>query len=128
MAGSGTYAASNLYTVLSTAAANGVTGTFSGLTVSGNFGNVVPYLIYNANNVQVELTAGNVWAGGTAANDWNTAGNWTGGAVPTGNSTPATSVAAFNLATNSHYQCQWTDDSRDHAVLQHRLAQFSYQC
>ncbi len=111
-----TYSTSDLYTVLTTAAANGVTGTFSGLTVSGNFGNVVPYLIYNSNNVQVELTAGDVWTGGLSSNDWNTGGNWTSG-VPTGNSTPATSVAAFNVATNSpkSVTCQWHSDCRHNA-------------
>ena len=98
VAGSGTYVANNLYTVLSTAAANGVTDTFSGLTVSGNFGNVVPYLIYNSDghhdNVEVELTAGNVWQVGSST--WSTAANWSMNSAPTPDLTLPTSTATFN--------------------------------
>jgi len=96
VAGPGPYMAGNLYTVLSTAAANGVTGTFSGLSVSGNFGNVVPYLIYTIpNKVEVEFTAGNVWTGGTSTWDATTTTNWSLNAVPTAGTT-AGSVATFN--------------------------------
>ena len=94
IAGGGTYSPT-AYTVLTTANATGVSGTFSGLTVSGNFGNEVPYLIYNANNVEVELTAGNVWTGGSG--NWST-GPWSGGSAPTSALTLTTSTATFNGA------------------------------
>ncbi len=95
VAGTGTYVPGNLYTVLTTAAASGVTGTFSGLGVTGNFGNQVPYLIYSSNKVQVELTAGNIWSGGTS--NWNTPGNWSLG-VPTAALNSQASTATFNGA------------------------------
>jgi fibronectin-binding autotransporter adhesin len=92
-----TYSTSDLYTVLTTAAANGVKNTFTGLTVSGNFGNVVPYLIYNSDthndNVQVGLTAGNIWKGAANA-PWSVAGSWTNNIAPTAG-TGLASVAAF---------------------------------
>jgi autotransporter-associated beta strand protein len=47
VAGSGSFSAGQTYTVLSTAAASGVSGTFSGLSIAGSFGNLVPYLSYS---------------------------------------------------------------------------------
>jgi autotransporter-associated beta strand protein len=95
--GAGAYSANDTYTVLSTATSNGVSGTFSGINISNtpgnNFGNVVPYLIYNSNNVELGLTAGTVWSG-TASSNWNTGGNWSGGSVPSAGTTAA-SVATF---------------------------------
>ena len=93
--------------MLTTAAAGGVSGTFSGLTIaSGSFGNFVPYLTYpNGKSVQLDLTAGTLWSG-TASSNWNTGGvggNWSGGAVPTASSsTPADTVATFGSATNTN--------------------------
>ena len=101
--------------VLTAASISGTT-KFSGITVTGSFGDQVPYLIYTANKVEMQLTAGNLWTGGT--NNWNTGANWIGG-VPTGISIPATSVAAFNTRNEQSHQCQRADDGRHYAVLQH---------
>ena len=91
------YSASDTYNVLTTAASSGVSGTFSGITVaSGSFGNFVPYLTYpNNNSVQLDLTAGNQWIGGTTA--WNTTGNWTSGIVPSGS--PASTQSSTRRST-----------------------------
>ena len=95
-AGAGVYSASDTYTVLSTTAANGVNGTFSGINIaSGSFGNFVPYLTYNANSVVMDLTAGNTWNGTTST--WNTTTNWSTGIVPTANAIlPQNTVATFS--------------------------------
>jgi len=98
--GSG-YSSSDTYNVLTTVAINGVSGTFSGLSISGGgFGNFVPYLTYTGNSVVLDLTAGNSWLGG-GANNWST-GAWSGGSAPTGISTPATSVATFSSAAGTN--------------------------
>lgn len=97
-----TYSASDLFTVIN----DGGLGktTFTQFKTTGSFGNVVPYLIYNANNVQVGFTAGTAWMGTTAANGnlWSNAANWAGGAVPAqGGAVAATTVATFGSTSGT---------------------------
>ena len=95
VANGGTYSSSDAYAVLTTAA-NGRSGAFSGLAISGSFGDLVPFLTYTANSVVVGLTGGTVWSSTAATPDWNTGTNWTGGSVPS-----ATGVASFDTSTQT---------------------------
>ncbi len=74
-----------------------ISGTFSGINITGSFGNDLPTLNYGVSTeVQLTLTAGTVWSGATSS-DWLGAGNWQGGIPPNS----ATAVAAFDdTATN----------------------------
>jgi len=76
------------YIVLS---AGSLSGTFSNINVTGNFGNNLPTISYVSSDVVLNLVAGTLWQGSTGANgtDWGTAANWQGGALPT-------AVAAFD--------------------------------
>ena len=74
--------------------AGSVSGKFSGINITGSFGNDLPTLIYGATEVQLSLVAGTVWQGSTAAGgtEWITPGNWVGGTAPSGTS----GIAAFD--------------------------------
>ncbi len=90
LAGSGG-AISTDYEIIS---AGSVSGKFSGINITGSFGNDLPTLIYGATEVQLSLVAGTVWQGSTAAGgtEWITPGNWVGGTAPSGTS----GIAAFD--------------------------------
>ena len=90
LAGSGG-AISTDYEIIS---AGSVAGKFSGINITGSFGNDLPTLIYGATEVQLSLVAGTVWQGSTAAGgtEWTAGGNWVGGTAPSG----ASGVAAFD--------------------------------
>ena len=104
---SATYAATDQganvapYTVLS---ASTVNGTFSGIKLSGSFGDLVPFLSYNtAGSVTLGLTAGTAWSGASASYpttwNWSDTANWVGGQVPSASAaTPALTVATFGAS------------------------------
>ncbi|HYA06023.1 MAG TPA: autotransporter-associated beta strand repeat-containing protein, partial [Xanthobacteraceae bacterium] len=95
VAAPGTYTTSDTYTVLN--AAKGLSGSFSGLTVSGSFGDLVPYLTHTSQSEILNLTAGNTWTGGTS--NWNNSSNWSLGTVPSASSlNPNDAVATFKGA------------------------------
>ncbi len=97
-AGSGTYSASNTYSIL-TGDNRIERNVFRSQHRQRQLRRLVPYLKNVGNSVQLDLTAGTAWTGSTStggAYDWSTSTNWFGSTVPTASSsTPANTVATF---------------------------------
>jgi len=93
---SGTYTRGAVYTLVNSTGA--LTGTFSSITLNGSFSpNVVAVVKYDANDAFLELDASAfIWGANPGTTDWNTASNWTYGAVPT-----AVDNASFGATTKA---------------------------
>jgi fibronectin-binding autotransporter adhesin len=91
------------YTVLT---ASSINGAFKGISISGNFGDLVPFLSYSTvGSVRLGLTAGTAWTGASTLSptawNWSDGGNWSGGQMPSSpNSTPALTVATFGASAS----------------------------